>query len=176
MYPSWYAIRSEKLFARYFHIFCHLNITSHYFVNFIIKIKLFGSHTLRNLKLGTICSWVTLLHVPIFHDISYITAVTAAEYKPQFEATKNTIHLSHRMMYQWHMIKKTNPIKTRTTRTPAFWGYPPPPHDYPYHWVILDPKSKEDKVKVTNLKKSPKFQILNFKMGITRDTPSEVAW
>ena len=39
---------------------------------------------------------------------------------------------------------------TRTTRTPAFWGYPPPPHDYPYHWVILDPKSKEDKVKVTN--------------------------
>ena len=24
---------------------------------------------------------------------------------------------------------------TRTTRTPAFWGYPPPPNDYPYHWV-----------------------------------------
>ena len=42
--------------------------------------------------------------------------------------------------------------QTRTTRTPAFWGYPPPPNDYPYHWVILDPKSKEDKVKVTNLK------------------------
>ena len=56
---------------------------------------------------------------------------------------------------------------TRTTRTPVFWGYPPPPHDYPYHWVILDFKSKEDKVKVTNLKNSPKF---------TRDTPSEVAW
>ena len=29
---------------------------------------------------------------------------------------------------------------------------PPPPHDYPYHRVILDPKSKEDKVKATNLK------------------------
>ena len=41
---------------------------------------------------------------------------------------------------------------TRTTRTPALWGYPPPPNDYPYHWVILDPKSEEDKVKVTNLK------------------------
>ena len=39
---------------------------------------------------------------------------------------------------------------------------PPPPHDYPYHWVILDPKSKEDKVKVTNLKNSPKFQISGF--------------
>ena len=60
---------------------------------------------------------------------------------------------------------------TRTTRTPAFWGYPPPPHDYPYHWVILDPKSKEDKVKVTNLKKSPKFQIFYFWNGhYTRHT------
>ena len=28
---------------------------------------------------------------------------------------------------------------TRTTRTPAFWGYTPPPHDYPHYWVILDP-------------------------------------
>ena len=43
---------------------------------------------------------------------------------------------------------------------------------------ILDPKSKEDKVKVTNLKNSPKFRFffLNFEMGITLDTPSEVAW
>ena len=50
------------------------------------------------------------------------------------------------------------------TRTPAFWGYPPPPHDYPYHWVILDPKSnKEDKVKVMNLKNSPKFQMFEFR-------------
>ena len=55
--------------------------------------------------------------------------------------------------------------KTRTTRTPAFWGYPPPPHDYPYHWVILDPKSKEDKAKVTYLKNSPKFQIFEFWNG-----------
>ena len=51
---------------------------------------------------------------------------------------------------------------TRTTRTPAFWGYPPPPHDYPYYWVILDPKSKEDKVKVTNTKNLHKLQILRF--------------
>ena len=56
-------------------------------------------------------------------------------------------------------------VSTITTRTPAFWGYPPPPHDYPYHWVILDPKSKEDKVKVTNLKNSPKFQNFKFLNG-----------
>ena len=44
------------------------------------------------------------------------------------------------------------------TRTPAFWGYPPPPHGYPHYWVILDLKSKKD-VKATNLKNLPKFQI-----------------
>ena len=43
--------------------------------------------------------------------------------------------------------------------------------DYPYHWVILDPKSKEDKVKVTHLKKSPKFQNFEFWNGhYTRHT------
>ena len=56
--------------------------------------------------------------------------------------------------------KTTKP--TRTTRTPAFWGYPLPPHDYPFYWVILDPKSEEDKVKVTNLKNLPKFQNFEF--------------
>ena len=25
---------------------------------------------------------------------------------------------------------------TRTTRTPAFWGYPPPTHDYSYYWAV----------------------------------------
>ena len=50
----------------------------------------------------------------------------------------------------------------RTTRMPAFLGYPPPPHDYPYYWFTLDPKSKEDKVKVTNLKNLPKFQIFEY--------------
>ena len=30
---------------------------------------------------------------------------------------------------------------TRTTRTPAFWEYPPLPHDYPYYGFISDPMS-----------------------------------
>ena len=42
----------------------------------------------------------------------------------------------------WPVSAKPLPEPTRTTRTPAFWGYPPPPHDYPDYWVILDPKSK----------------------------------
>ena len=53
---------------------------------------------------------------------------------------------------------------TRTTRTPAFWGYPPPPHDYPYYWpvhfesqvhaidqFVSDLKSKQDESR--NIKK-----------------------
>ena len=50
----------------------------------------------------------------------------------------------------------------RTTRMPAFWGYPPPPHDWPYYLVILDLKSKEEKVNVRNLKNLPKLQIFEF--------------
>ena len=34
----------------------------------------------------------------------------------------------------------------------------PPPHDYPYSRFISDPMSKQDEVKVTNLKKM--LQIL----------------
>ena len=60
------------------------------------------------------------------------------------------------------MIHIRSQVKTRTTRTPAFREYPQQPHDYPYYWVILDPKSKEDKVKVTNLKNLPKFHIFEF--------------
>ena len=51
---------------------------------------------------------------------------------------------------------------TRTTRIPVFRGYPPLPHDFLYYWFILDPKSKQDKIKVTNLKNLPKLQIFKF--------------
>ena len=39
-------------------------------------------------------------------------------------------------------VRERKHLWTRATRTPAFWGYPPPPHDYPHYWVMLDPKSK----------------------------------
>ena len=50
-------------------------------------------------------------------------------------------------------------IVTRTTRMPAFWDTPAAP------WLPIltsDFKSKQDKVKVTNFKKLPKYQILKF--------------
>ena len=40
----------------------------------------------------------------------------------------------------------SNQMQTRTTRTPAFWGYPPPPHDYPHYWIMLGPKSKQGRM------------------------------
>ena len=46
----------------------------------------------------------------------------------------------------------------RTTRTPANTPPPPPPpppHYYPYYLFTSDPKSKQDKEKVTNLEKLP---------------------
>ena len=62
-------------------------------------------------------------------------------------------------------------IKTSYCKISRRQRIPPLPNDYPYHWVILDPKSKEDKVKVTNLKNSPKFQIFKFWNGhYTRHT------
>ena len=61
-------------------------------------------------------------------------------------------------MMAWRLLgDKPLSELTRTTRTPAFWGYPLPPHDYPYYWpvhfesqvhtidqLISDPKSKQD--------------------------------
>ena len=70
---------------------------------------------------------------------------------------------------------------TRTTRTPAFWGYPPMPHDYPYYWpvhfesqvhtidqFISDPKSKQGESR----KIRKKLKFYNFVINLTRDTSS----
>ena len=74
--------------------------------------------------------------------------------------------------------------KTRTTRAPAFWGYPPPPHGYPHYWVILDPKSK--KLLISNWKRYRADTIFKVKVElpcryrsrskvITCDTPSHAS-
>ena len=48
------------------------------------------------------------------------------------------------------------------------------PYGYPYKWFTSEPKSKQDKAKVTNFKKIAKNS--NFARNFTLDTPSEVAW
>ena len=56
------------------------------------------------------------------------------------------------------------------TRTHAFWGYTVPPHDCPFYWFLLDPRWKEDKFKVTNLKNLPKFHFFLFWKILTYET------
>ena len=54
-------------------------------------------------------------------------------------------------------------VTTRTIRAHTFRGYPRRPMiNHIIDQFILDPKSKQDKVNVTNLKNLPKLQILEF--------------
>ena len=48
--------------------------------------------------------------------------------------------------------KKSN--RTRTTRTPAFWGYPPPPHDYPHYWI---PSQKNNRSRTEDVTEQTRF-------------------
>ena len=45
-------------------------------------------------------------------------------------------------------------VPTRTTRTPAFWGYPPPPHDYPHYWI---PSQKNNRSRTENVTEQTRF-------------------
>ena len=63
--------------------------------------------------------------------------------------------------------------KTRATRTPAFWGCLMITHTIESYWI---PSQKMTKSKLQIEKIRQNFKFLNFETGITRDTPSEVAW
>ena len=52
-------------------------------------------------------------------------------------------------------------LLTRTTKTPAYWDTPTTPW-LPILVIHISPKSKQDKVKVTNFKELPKIQISKF--------------
>ena len=40
------------------------------------------------------------------------------------------------------------------TRTPPFWGYPPPPHDYPHYWI---PSQKNNQSRTENVTEQTRF-------------------
>ena len=54
----------------------------------------------------------------------------------------------------WLVIKIMKRTSTRTTRTPAFWGYPPPPHDYPHYWI---PSQKNNRSRTENVTEQTRF-------------------
>ena len=75
------------------------------------------------------------------------------------------IHVFHK-----YMLKHN---KQEQTKMPAFWEYPQQTNDYPYYWFILDPKSKQDKIKFKKI--AEKFTFFNFSKSFTHSTPLEVA-
>ena len=60
---------------------------------------------------------------------------------------------------------------TRTTRMPAFWGYPLPPHDYPYYWPVhigSQVKTRQSqRYKFKEFAKTSKFWILKQTLHVT---------
>ena len=91
------------------------------------------------------------LHICIVHCEKYpdskVHVVLSAPGGPHVGPMNLAIRVAPISLMMHICIGKTyfvTPSKdqTRTTRTPAFWGYPQPSHDYPHYWVMLDPKSK----------------------------------
>ena len=106
------------------------------------------------------CLYILYIHNYLFFNYFPLATLMLQGSYNKTNTTSAKLHFILQFWQPYHM--KTD--WTRTPRTPAFWGYPLPHHNYPYHLVLLDPKSKEDKVKVTNSKNSPKFQ--NFKQAV----------
>ena len=40
--------------------------------------------------------------------------------------------------WPWHKLEQLERLRSEDT--------PPPPHDYPHYWVMLDPKSKQGRM------------------------------
>ena len=102
------------------------------------------------------------------HDLYFTSIKTGAYmyYNTGNWSSSTTRQIVSILFIHWNQITTlmmvTKIITTRTNRTPCVLRYPPPPHDYPYQWLTSDPKSKQDKVKVTHFKKLPKIQFLKF--------------
>ena len=67
------------------------------------------------------------------------------------------VYISHLFCARLHHIRVSlwqYPFITRTTRTPAFWGYPPPPHDYPHYWI---PSQKNNRSRTENVTEQTRF-------------------
>ena len=74
------------------------------------------------------------------------------------KAKANTYDLSMAGCHAISTTESASPppksISTRTTRTPAFWGYPPPPHDYPHYWI---PSQKNNRSRTENVTEQTRF-------------------
>ena len=101
-------------------------------INQYVCIAYFKSHMLHNCVLKTL--------VPYTCFCKFIYTV---------ECRSNAVQYC-KILHKWLEL-----ARMRSEDTPT-------PHDYPYYRFTLDPKSKRDKVKITNLKNLPKLQIFEF--------------
>ena len=116
--------------------------------------------TYCNYILTTICKWQILTIYQISTNKGYAVRheIWNVEYFGQTYLHYNETILHFGNIYRNTQHPHSSQTKrTRTTRTPSFWWFSMPPHDYLSDWVILEPKSKEDKIKDTSLKNLPKF-------------------
>ena len=94
------------------------------FKNFRFKVTITSS---RSQWVNQSLTWLPLKSATLntFHEISTIININPCKK-----------HLNENLVHSCTLSDET-----RTTRTPAFWGYPPPPHDYPHFWDICQRSS-----------------------------------
>ena len=86
------------------------------------------------------------------HGNCYILIQIPTKFVRQCPITNKALFV-HITVWRWKGIKPL-PEQTRTTRTPAFWGYPPPPHDYPHYWI---PSKKNNRSRTENITEQTRF-------------------
>ena len=72
-------------------------------------------------------------------------------------------------------VQSNVPMATRTTKTPAFWGYPRRPiitYTIDSYWTPIQNKTKSNLQK--NTKSCQIFQVFDFENNWAPNTPSEV--
>ena len=104
-------------------------------------------HLLKPNDNVSLCDWHVCHTPPWYSDVDTTHSISVHErYFPRFPTNKFSIHRSFKVStyFIWPSTKLEQLERLRSEDTP-------PPHGYPYNWVILNPKSTEDKVKVTNI-------------------------
>ena len=93
--------------------------------------------------------WIHMWHWELsYHDANYV--LTTPEVA--IAASDDKVGIMTIIMFQWMFC--IIQIWTRTTRTPALWGYPPPSHDYPHYWI---PSQKNNRSRTENVTEQTQF-------------------
>ena len=119
-----------------------------------------------------------------FANISYVSHRQASSYKwmnrrtdeETDEAGNDNTPLA--LAPRGENDNKPTPAKTKATRTPAFWGYTLPPHDYPYYWPVHIGSQvttrQKSKLQIERIRQN--FKFLNLKKKQRKKKNNLYAW